>query len=143
MNGISVERGAISERGYEARVVRAGQKQRVGADRKRLHFGNERGQRAQSFHVFLARRLFHVGTVLPDHDVCQHNLCLFVAQPSPRTALSSLIRSPIASPANSTLLARQTTRGGFSCAGEPLTITNSSPYGYTESRIFRYSTTLK
>src|SRR5690349_8622445 len=72
MIGVSVESGAICERRDETRVVRARQKQRVRTDCECLHFRNHRRERAQAVHVFFARRLFDVSTILPDHDMCQH-----------------------------------------------------------------------
>src|SRR5689334_9560369 len=121
MDGVSVERAPVCEDGDKTRIVRARQKQHVETDGEALHFRNNILQPAQQIHMLLARKLLDVLTILPDHDVCQH------IYPSPRRVFRSLIRSPIASSAKSTFLARQTTCGGFSFSGEPLTITNSSP----------------
>ena len=72
MNGVGVERGAVSEHRDQSAVVRARQMQRVKSHRETLNFRNNPRQAAQEIYMFVPSELLYVISILPDHNVCQH-----------------------------------------------------------------------
>jgi hypothetical protein len=118
MNCVGIKRGAIGKCGDETSIVRAGQVKHVKTNGEAFHFRNDAREFLEKVYVFVSRKLFGVGAILPNNNVRKHLIFTrFLrvaarAQVSPRTARSSLMKSLIASPAKSIFLAFHTTRGG-------------------------------